>query len=397
MTAAARAHRICVVTGTRAEYGLLFWLMKEIDADRSLQLQLIVTGSHLAPAHGNTVHVIEADGFEIAARVDIDLGDDSPLGIARCMGHCIAGVAEALTKLAPDIVVVLGDRFEILAAAEAAMLQTIPIAHIHGGEVTEGAIDDAMRHAITKMAALHFVAAEPYRQRVIQMGEQPDRVFTVGAPGLDHLARTPLLDRAATAEVLGINAEMPFFLITLHPATLGGEAPDTEIDALLSALAAYPDHAMIFTGVNADSGRDIIAQRIESFVAAGTTRARLFPSLGQVRYLSAMRHAALVIGNSSSGIIEAPACGVPTVNIGMRQKGRLRASSIIDCAGTTGEIASAIQRALAPSFCQQDSAMVPPYGKPGASKRIAAVLAACDPKSLHRKTFYEFPNMKAAS
>lgn len=393
----AEVRKICFVTGTRAEYGLLFWLMKEIDADPAFELQLVVTGTHLDARHGNTQDVIEADGFRIDVRVPLDLAEDTPTGVTDAAAAALAGVGRALADLQPDIVVLLGDRYEILAAATAAALHRVPIAHLHGGEVTEGAIDDAMRHAITKLAALHFAAAEPYRQRIIQMGEAADTVFTVGAPGLDHIAKTALLGADAIRSELTVPDGAPYFLITVHPATLGDGEPAAEIEALLDALATDSEHIAVFTGVNADSGRDAVAARIDAYVEANPARARMFTSLGQTRYLSAMKYAAAVIGNSSSGIIEAPAFDIPTVNIGPRQHGRLRATSVIDCATDPAAIGSAIKRALDPAFLETIQRGEQPYGKPGASAKIADILRQTDPASLRRKVFHDRPDMRAAS
>jgi len=386
--------KICVVTGTRADYGLLYWLMKEIESDPALRLQLIVTGAHLEPRFGHTVDVIEADGFAIDARVPIDLSDDSPQGITAATGRALSGIGAAVESLAPEIIVLLGDRYEILAAATAAMLQRIPIAHLHGGEVTEGALDDSMRHAITKMSQWHFAAAEPYRQRIIQMGEAPERVFTVGAPGLDHLVRTPLMGTDEIKAELNINPAHPYFLITHHPTTLGDEDATQEIIALLAALDCFPEHSLVFTGVNADAGHDTIAQTIHEYVLHNNKRARLFSSLGQRRYLSAMQNAAAVIGNSSSGILEAPSCNVPTVNIGLRQKGRLRAETILDCDAVTSDIQRAILQATDPAFMASRSNAILPYGKPGASNRIKEILKACDASGLRRKVFYDLPSTR---
>lgn len=389
--------KICVVTGTRAEYGLLYWLMRDIESDPSLSLQLIVTGTHLEPAFGHTVDVIEADGFQIDARVPIELTADTPSSIARSTGLATAGIAGAFETLSPDIVVILGDRFEMLAAATAATICNIPIAHIHGGEITEGAIDDAMRHAITKMSSVHFVAADAYRNRVIQMGEHPNTVFTVGAPGLDHISRSKLLSNIEITKVLGIEVGAPYLLITMHPTTRLNTPDEAEIEVLLEALDDTPDHIAIFTGVNADAGHDAITKRIKAYVAKKQSHARLFNSLGQTRYLSAMKYAAIVVGNSSSGIIEAPAFGVPTVNIGDRQKGRLRAKSIIDCTATTKSILRAMTTALSKKFhdaCEDNQC---PYGMPGASKKIANIINGLDFDQVAQKTFYDFPPEQIAS
>ena len=366
--------KICVVTGTRADYGLLYWLMKEIDADPALCLQLIVTGAHLEPRFSHTVDVIEADGFTIDARVPIDLSDDSAVGIATSMGLALSGIAKAITDLKPDIVVVLGDRFEILSAAEAAMLCRIPIAHIHGGEATEGLIDEPIRHAITKMSQLHFATAEPYRRRIIQMGEQPDSVFTVGAPGLDNIARLTLLDREALGANLNLSLEQGYFLVTYHPVTLSGDDPGEAVTNLIKALDLFPEKKIILTGVNADPGNSEIDRLFSSYARNNSARVHSAVSLGQIRYLSAMKHADVIVGNSSSGLIEAPAFGVPTVNIGERQRGRLKADSVIDCASNEAAIADALTKALSPSHRKIAASAANPYGTPGASASIKGTL-----------------------
>ena len=382
--------KICVVTGNRAEYGHLFWLMKEVETDPDLILQLAVTGTHLSEKFGHTVSVIEEDGFSVDARINLELGDDSPAGVARSMGLGVIGFGEAFDALKPDIVVVLGDRYEILAAAQAAMIARIPIAHIHGGEITEGAMDDAMRHAITKMAHLHFVAAEPYAACVIQLGEMPERVFTLGTPGLDNVDKLDFLDREGLDRALGFKPGEAFFLVTYHPVTAGVDAggSDLEAEEMLSALDEYPDHRVVLTGVNADPGRDRIADLLSDYAAKNKNRVSLHVSLGQLKYLSAMKFVDAVIGNSSSGIVEAPALGVPTVNIGTRQKGRLRASSIIDCAGNRNDIAAAIDRALEPEFRVGLKTMTPPYGVGGASEKIKNHLKAADLSAIINKSFH---------
>ena len=389
--------KICVVTGTRAEYGLLFWLMKEIAADPNLNLQIAVTGAHLAPQFGETWKVIEEDGFSIDERVDIDVGDDTAVGVARSLGLAVSGMGKAFDRLKPDIVIVLGDRYEILAAAEAAMVARIPIAHIHGGEITEGAMDDAMRHAITKMSHLHFVAAEPYRARVIQMGEAPDRVFTVGAPGLDNIDKLDLPNRAELERELGLPDNQAYFLVTYHPATLSTGNTGTEAEEMLAALDQFPDHRVVLTGVNADPGHDRISGLLSDYAAINENRVSLHASLGQRRYLSAMKYAVAVVGNSSSGIIEAPAMKTPTVNIGDRQKGRLRAPSVIDCAGRTKDIAAAIGKALGSDFRIGLESMMPIYGTGGASEAIKDRLKSADLTGINRKSFHDIALQRAAS
>lgn len=368
------ARKICVVTGTRAEYGLLFWLMKEIEADPALDLQLIVTGAHLEPRFGNTVEVIERDGFEIDARVPIDLTDDSPLGIVRSTALAATGTAQALERLAPNIVVLLGDRFEILGAAQAAMLTRRVIAHLYGGEVTEGAIDDPIRHAITKMSHMHFTAAEPYRHRVLQMGEDARHVHTVGAVGLDNIAQLDLIDRETLGRDIDLDLSSGYFLVTYHPETLSDTESGTAAAALTEALDRFPDHKVILTGVNADADNAAVRRVFDAYTVSNPGRVISITSMGQLRYLSAMKHCDIVLGNSSSGVVEAPSFGVPTVNVGDRQKGRLRATSIIDCADGAADISAAIETALGEEHRQTAKRTISPFGTPGASGRIAEIL-----------------------
>ncbi len=388
MTASRR--RIAVVTGSRADYGLLRGILRELRGMDDVDLQVIVCGMHLLPKFGETWRVIEADGFPIAAKIDLELDDDRAETVARGTGVGVIGFSKTLTALAPDLLVMLGDRFEILSAAVAATLLNIPIAHIHGGEVTSGAFDDAIRHAITKMACLHFVAAEPYRRRVIQMGENPEFVFNVGAPGLDEAANAPALDQPALFQALGIGGPSRFLLVTLHPTTARPEADAATVSALLGALASIEDRTIIFTGVNADPGHRAIDDAIRAFVAARSGRAHLFASLGSERYWAALRLADAVVGNSSSGIAEAPAVGTPSVNIGERQLGRLRASSIIDCRAEQASILAALQCILEGRF-HPDASREPPYGRGGASKRIAAIVRRIDLKRAFPKYFHDLP------
>ena len=366
--------KICVVTGSRAEYGLLYWLMKEIAADSDLQLQVVVTGMHLSPEFGLTYQQIESDGFAIEAKVEVLLSSDSPVGVAKSMGLGVIGFADALYRLKPDILVVLGDRFEILAAVQAAMVARIPVAHISGGESTEGAYDEGIRHAITKMAQWHFVTAEPYRKRVIQLGEAPDRVFDFGAPGLDHLQRMNWLDRDALEESLGMRLTPPLFLVTYHPATLGKQDPLLALNALLSALDEFSDATVVFTYPNADTGGRALIKQIDVWVAANQQRAKAFASLGQQCYLSLMREADAVIGNSSSALTEASALKKATVNIGDRQNGRIKATSVIDAAEDTVDLAAAIHQALSKEFRASLLATQSLYGVGDTSVRIKDTL-----------------------
>lgn len=366
--------KICIVTGTRAEYGLLYWLMKEIAEDPELQLQIIATGMHLSPEFGRTYRQIEADGFVIDAKVEMLLSSDTVVGIAKSMGVGAIGFADALNSLQPDILLVLGDRFEMLAAAQAALVFQIPMAHIHGGEASEGAFDEGIRHAITKLARWHFVAAEPYRKRVVQMGESPDRVFNYGAPGLDQLSKIDWLTRDELESVLEIQLRAPVLLVTYHPVTLAGGDPVDAMTALINALKAFPDSTVIFTYPNADCGGRAIIECIDRFVEQHHATSRAFVSLGQQRYLSLLREADVIVGNSSSGLTEAPALKKATVNVGDRQGGRLKAASIIDVAENCQDIIKAIQLALSDSFCEHLLETTSLYGEGSVSQKIKATL-----------------------
>ena len=382
--------KICIVTGTRAEYGLLYWLMKEMGADPDLQLQLIATGMHLSPEFGLTYQQIEADGFTIDAKVEMLLSSDSPVGIAKSMGLAVIGFADALDRLKPDILVALGDRFEILAAAQAAMVARIPIAHIHGGEATEGVIDEAIRHAVSKMSHLHFTAAEPYRKRVIQLGEAPERVFNTGAVGLDNLTQLNLLNRAELEKALDFKlSPAPVILCTYHPVTLSEDGAGYVLGELLKALDRLPSARVIFTKGNADTGGRVINQMIDDYALRNPERVAAFVSLGQVRYLSLLREVDVVLGNSSSGIVEAPTARTPTVNIGDRQRGRLKAPSIIDCDESADSILIAIEKALSPEFQKIAAKGETFFGEDGASKRIKQVLKEASLEGILLKRFHD--------
>jgi UDP-hydrolysing UDP-N-acetyl-D-glucosamine 2-epimerase len=383
------ARKICVVTGSRAEYGILYWLLRDIADDPDLCLQLVATGMHLSPEFGLTYRTIEADGFVIDRKVELLLSSDTPAGITKSVGLGVIGFADAFADLAPDLVVVLGDRFEIFAAAQSAFLAGIPLAHIAGGEVTEGAVDEGLRHAMTKMARLHFVSTEAYARRVIQLGEAPDSVFNVGAPGLDSFKRLSLLDRTALSQALGFDLGECFLLVTYHPATLGDESPAVGMEALFDALDRLPQCKVVLTKPNADAGGRVLIDLIDRFAAERPDRVYATTSLGQLRYLSAMKLAAAVVGNSSSGLIEAPSAGKPTVNIGVRQDGRIKANSVIDCADDADAIAEAISRALSPELQAAAAAVASPFGDGCTAPRIKHILKTSD---LHRhaiKRFYD--------
>jgi GDP/UDP-N,N'-diacetylbacillosamine 2-epimerase (hydrolysing) len=381
---------ICVVTGSRADYGLLRWVMEGIRSDGGMRLQVVATGMHLSPEFGLTYREIEQDGFTIDRKVEMLLSSDTGSGLAKAMGVGLIGFADALEQLRPDIVFVLGDRFEILSAAAAALVARIPVAHAHGGESSEGAFDEAIRHAVTKMAHLHFVAAEPYRARVIQLGEQPDRVFLVGGLGLDSLSRLPLLDRAALENALGGPLLEKSLLVTFHPATLDRQDATAQMAELLAALAPRADTTLLFTMPNADAGGRALIRQLEEF-AIGRPNVRVFTSLGQLRYLSCVKRVDAVVGNSSSGLIEAPSLGTPTINIGDRQRGRLRADSVIDCAPDRAAIAAALDQVYAPGFRARLPHVRNPYGDGGASARILTVLREHPLDALLKKSFYALP------
>ena len=342
----ARPRKIAVVTGTRAEYGLLYWLMKEIEADPELQLQLIVTGAHLSHEFGLTWKEIEADGFAIDAKVEMLLSGDSTVGVTKSLGLGVIGFADALERLKPDVLVILGDRYEMLGVAAAASLAGIPIAHIHGGEITRGAYDDAFRHAITKMSSLHFVAHETYRRRVIQMGESPESVVVVGPACADALLRLPLPTNDELEQELNFTFGKPLLLATYHPETRSSRSAESQITEVLAALEGFPSATVLFTGANADTDGRIINERARDFCEAHPDRRLFVHSLGRKRYWGVLSLADVVVGNSSSGIAEAPLLGTPVVNIGARQEGRIRDPLILDCPCRSDAIRHAVEHAL---------------------------------------------------
>lgn len=378
--------KVAVFTGTRAEYGLLYWLMKDIQASGQLELQVIAGAMHFSPEFGSTWEQIERDGFTIDAKIEMLLSSDSPVGVVKSMGLGTIGFADALDRLRPDILVVLGDRFEALAIVQSALIMRIPVAHLHGGEITEGAYDDAIRHAITKMSDLHFVAAEPYRRRVIQMGEDPSKVFNVGAIGLDHLMRSDRMSLEDLSSSLGFELKRPYLLVTYHPVTLLEEDPKESFTALLEALDEFPDHQVILTYPNADNGGRAIIPLLEQYAQRHPERVLAIPSLGFKRYLSAVSMATAVVGNSSSGIIEVPSFGVPTVNIGARQQGRLAANSVLHCNASRTDISQTLRRVLDDDFRASCANIENPYGQGNATHDILHHLEQLDvisPKHFH--------------
>lgn len=386
--------KICVITGTRAEYGLLRWVMQGIQDDPELTLQIIATGMHLSPEFGLTYLAIEQDGFQIDRKVEMLTSSDTPVGIAKSMGLGLIGFADALNDLKPDLIVVLGDRFEIFSAVSAALVARIPVAHLHGGEATEGLIDEAIRHAVTKMSHLHFVAAEAYRQRVIQLGEQPDRVFLVGGLGVDNIKRLQLLDRDALEDSLDFKLGQKNLLVTFHPVTLETATAANQMVELLAVLADLRDTHLIFTLPNADTDGRALIKMVEEFVAQHPN-ARAYTSLGQLRYLSCVAHVDGVIGNSSSGLAEVPSFKKGTINIGDRQRGRLQASSIINCEPNRESILSGLVKLYSTDYQEELNRVINPYGEGSASTSIVSTIKSVALDGLLKKCFYDLSNVCA--
>lgn len=380
--------KICVVTGTRAEYGLLYWLMKGIVADDRLKLQLIVTGMHLSQEFGFTYQEIEKE-FKINKKIEILLSSDSSVGISKSMGLAQIAFAEAYDELKPNMVVVLGDRYEILSAATAATIARIPIAHIHGGETTEGAFDEAIRHSITKMSHLHFVATEDYRKRVIQLGEEPHRVFNVGGLGIENIKRLKLLSKDTFEKSIGFKLASKNILVTYHPVTLEKATAKNQFQALLDFIDNLEDTHIIFTKANSDIDGRVINQMIDDYVAKHSHKSIGFASLGQLRYLSALQYVDAVVGNSSSGLLEAPSFKIATINIGDRQKGRINATSVIDCVANKKSFKEAFDNLYSEIFQESLNSVKNPYGDGCASQIILKILVNIDLKDILKKTFYD--------
>ena len=379
--------KVCVVTGSRADYGLLKGLMREIKNSPNLELQVLVTGMHLSGDFGSTYLEIQEDDFKFSYVVDMLLNSDSPAAIAKSIGIGVMGFADAFVNLQPNYLILLGDRFEIFAAASAAYTMGIPVVHLHGGETTEGSLDEGYRHAITKLSSLHLTATTEYQKRVIQMGHSPESVHVVGAMGLDAIENMKPISTPSLEDFLGISLSGDSLLVTFHPETHEADPAEYQIAGMLDALARV-DASLIFTMPNADSGGRKIWSFIESFVAKNRSRACLHRSLGQERYISLLSRVSAVVGNSSSGIIEAPSFGIGTVNIGRRQAGRICANSVINCSSSSDDIFASINKALDPSFRKSAREVVNPYGTPGASKRIIRILDAWD-WSVTSQAFYD--------
>lgn len=381
--------KVCIITGTRAEYGLLYWIIKGIHEDTELELQLIVTGMHLSPEFGLTVKEIESDGFPITEKVEMLLSSDTETAISTSMGIGMIGFAKAYERLKPDIVVVLGDRFEILAAVAAAVPFRIPVAHIHGGEITEGAMDELFRHAITKMSHFHFPAAEEYKNRIIQMGEQPERVFCFGSPALDNIRKLKLVDKQFLSKELNLPSSKKWGIMTFHPETLSKGTAKNTITTILTTLEKFPEIFWGITMPNADTESRTITKVLTEYVHKNPENFILYNSLGKLRYLSLMKHSVIMVGNSSSGLIEAPSFALPVVNVGDRQEGRIKAGNVIDVPKPDFKcLSAAITRALSEDFRRTIVGIRNPYGDGDASEKIVKVLKNESLGSIGGKQFH---------
>ncbi|WP_148624145.1 UDP-N-acetylglucosamine 2-epimerase [Aliarcobacter cryaerophilus] len=380
--------KICVVTGTRAEYGLLYWLLKEIEADKELQLQVIVTGMHLSPEFGLTYKEIEKE-FSVNKKIEMLLSSDTSIGISKSMGLAQISFAESYDELKPDIVIVLGDRYEIFSATSAAMISRIPIAHIHGGEKTEGAFDESIRHSITKMSHLHFTATNEYKNRVIQLGEDPSRVFNIGGMGIENIKRLELLNKKEFEKSIEFKLNIKNILVTFHPVTLENSTAQEQFKELLDAIDELEDTNIIFTKANSDTDGRVINQMIDEYVTKNSHKSIVFTSLGQLRYLSALQYGDAVVGNSSSGLAEAPSFKIGTINIGDRQKGRIKASSVIDCEPNKDSILKSFGKLYSKEFQETLRTTINPYGDGCASKKIVEILKNVDLKNILKKSFYD--------
>ncbi|MDP8263020.1 MAG: UDP-N-acetylglucosamine 2-epimerase [Candidatus Ancaeobacter aquaticus] len=382
--------KIAIITGSRAEYGLLYCIIKAVHKDPVLKLQLMVTGMHLSPEFGLTVNRIEKDGFPITEKIEILLSSDTPQSISSSMGLGTILFGNAYERIKPDIILVLGDRFEIFSAVSAAVPFRIPVAHIHGGETTEGAIDESFRHAITKMSHIHFASTKVYRKRIMQMGERKENIFCFGAPGIENIVKLPLKNRSIYKNI-GIPEGKKYGIVTYHPVTLEKNKAKQHIDALLKSLDRYQDMYWLFSLPNADTEGRIILKRIEEYTKTRIKNTKIIESIGQLHYLSLLKYASIMVGNSSSGIIEAPSFHLPVVNIGNRQKGRIRANNVIDVKGCRDEnIAEAIKIAISPQFKNSLSAIKNPYGNGNTSKQIVEVLKSINMgESLLKKKFFD--------
>ncbi|WP_346847879.1 UDP-N-acetylglucosamine 2-epimerase [uncultured Clostridium sp.] len=386
--------RICVITGTRAEYGLLKPLIMKMIDDKEIDLKLVVTGMHMSTEFGLTYKLIEEDGIVIDEKIEILLSSDSHVATSKAMGLAIISFSEYINRTKPDMVIVLGDRYEILAASISAMVANVPIAHIHGGEITEGAQDDVFRHCITKLSYLHFTSTESYRKRVMQLGEEPNRVFNVGAIGIENIKELKLLSKEEIEKSINFTLNKKFALVTFHPVTLEQGLAKIQITELLGALEEFDDMKFIITKANSDNEGRKINRKIDEFISKNPEKYIGFVSMGQLKYLSAMKYCSMVIGNSSSGIIEAPSFNIPTINIGDRQKGRLQAKTVINCDPIKSDIIKAIKRGLSKEFKDKISKIENPYGDGDTSNKILYEIKKALSKEIElKKTFYDINMM----
>ncbi|MDQ7043632.1 MAG: UDP-N-acetylglucosamine 2-epimerase [Sulfurimonas sp.] len=387
--------KVCLVTGTRAEYGLLYWLMKEIEADDELELQIIATGMHLSPEFGLTYKEIEKD-FKIDKKIEMLLSSDTSVGISKSMGLAQISFSEAYEDLQPDILVVLGDRYEMFSAVSAAMIARVPIVHLHGGETTEGAFDESIRHSITKMSHLHFVATEEYKRRVIQLGEHPARVFNIGGMGIENIKRLELLSKDAFEKSINFKLNKKNILVTFHPVTLEKSTAKKQFKALLDAIDELQDTNIIFTKANSDTDGRVINSMIDAYVDKNTHKSVSFSSLGQLRYLSALQYIDAMVGNSSSGLTEAPSFQIGTINIGDRQKGRIMAQSVINCNSDIASISNALQSLYSEEFQSMLHKCTNPYNKEEyPSKKVLEVLKRISLTDILKKKFYDMEQKSA--
>ena len=380
--------KICIVTGSRAEYGLLYWLLKEINNSKELDLQLIVTGMHLSAYFGNTYKEIKKD-FKIDKKINISLSSDTSIGISNSMGIALTKFTSTYKKLKPEIIVVLGDRYEILSAATAAMISQIPIAHIHGGEKTEGSWDECIRHCITKMSHLHFVATEQYKKRVIQLGESPKKIYHVGGMGIENIKKITLLNKSEFEEAIGFKLNKKNILVTFHPVTLENNTSKEQFQQLLHTIDELEDTNIIFTKTNSDINGKVINKMIDQYTNLNSQKAISFKSLGQSRYLSALKHVDAIVGNSSSGLIEAPSFKIGTINIGDRQRGRIKSESVIDCLPKKKDIKISFEKLYSINFQKILKTTKNPYDNGSPSKKIVTILKNVNLQSILKKRFYD--------
>lgn len=392
-----KKNKICIFTGSRAEYGLLKPLIDELKIENSFELQLIISGMHLSPEFGLTYKEISLKEFNKVEKVEILLSSDTPIGVSKAMGLGMISFSEVLDKLKPDLLIGLGDRFELLAVVCAAAIMKIPVAHIHGGELTLGAYDNSFRHAITKMSHIHFASTEIYRQRIIQLGEKPNMVFNVGALGLDNIKKLKLLSLKELENSISFKLDKPYFVVTFHPETLSNKSSEYQIKELLSALDEFSEYKIVFTKPNADNDGRVIIKLIDNYVEKNIERTISFESLGQLRYLSLLKYSEMMIGNSSSGIIEMPFFKKPTINIGERQNGRIFTDSVIQCEAKKKLIVKAINKGLSKDFRKNLTEKLNIYGEGNTAKKIKSILLKTNFSNLLKKEFYDLTNKKTKS